>query len=182
MFSKISTHLFGAYAALLLLVILSTHHSCSARKTNNYCAPSSCGNFHNISYPFRLSTDPESCGNKNYELACENNERLTLHLNMVKYYVQAINYSDLSIRLVDAAVQKDDCFSLPHPLSFRRLDYSVKSSFTLVFISCENPILNPPAYIVDTSSCKNDSSTAYNSTSSSSVSSPSFFNMEGYSM
>jgi len=114
MFGGILRHLFGgAYAALLLLVILSTHHGCSARKNNIYCAPSSCGNIHNISYPFRLNTDPESCGNKNYELVCENNVRPTLNLSMVKYYVQAINYSDFTIRLVEAGVQKDDCFSIP---------------------------------------------------------------------
>ncbi|KAF9663075.1 hypothetical protein SADUNF_Sadunf17G0000800 [Salix dunnii] len=180
--SRVSRHRFGAYSALLLLEILSTIHHCSARKINNYCAPSSCGNFDHISYPFRLSNDPESCGNKNYELACENNERLTLHLNMVKYYVQAINYSDSTIRIVDASVQKDDCFSVPHPLSFRPLDYSVKSQSTLVFITCENPIRTPLSYVIDTSSCKNGSSTAYNSSSSSrSISSPSFINMEGYS-
>jgi len=34
--------------------------------TKNY-APSSCGNIHNISYPFRLNTDPKGCGNKNFE-------------------------------------------------------------------------------------------------------------------
>ncbi|KAF9663079.1 hypothetical protein SADUNF_Sadunf17G0001200 [Salix dunnii] len=61
-------------------------------------------------------------------------ERLTLHLSMVKYYVQAINYSDSTIRLVDAAVQKDDCFSIPnHSLTEK-----------------------------DTSSCKNGSGTTYN--------------------
>jgi len=34
-------HLFGAYPALLLLVILAGHQSCSARKNSNVdCAPS----------------------------------------------------------------------------------------------------------------------------------------------
>jgi hypothetical protein len=114
MLGGILRHLFGgAYAALLLLVILSTHHGCSARKNNSYCAPSSCRNIHNISYPFRLNTDPESCGSKNYELVCENNVRPTLYLSMVKYYVQAIHYSDFTIRLVEAGVQQDDCFSIP---------------------------------------------------------------------
>jgi hypothetical protein len=120
MLSGISKHPFGAYPALLLLVILARHQSCSAIKN---CAPSSCGNIHNISYPFRLSTDPNnSCGNKKYELTCENN-RPALYLNNgVKYYVQAIHYSNLTIRLVDADVQKDDCFSIPrHSLI---IDYS----------------------------------------------------------
>ncbi|KAJ6931986.1 hypothetical protein NC651_007623 [Populus alba x Populus x berolinensis] len=52
MFSGTLRHLFGAYAALLFLQIIAIHHSCSARKNSNYCSPSSCGNIHNISYPF----------------------------------------------------------------------------------------------------------------------------------
>ena len=165
MFSRVLRHLFGAYAALPFLVILSSHHSCSARKnTSNYCAPSSCGNIHNISYPFRLNTDPKGCGNKYFELTCENNVHPTLYLDMEKYLVQAINYSDFTIRLVDAAVQKDDCFSIPH------------HSFT------KELRLNPPDYIMDASSCKNGSGTAYySSSSSSSLSSPSCVNMEGHS-
>ncbi|KAL9342870.1 hypothetical protein Peur_063301 [Populus x canadensis] len=192
MFSRVFRHLFGAYAALPILVILSTHHSCSATKnTSNYCAPSSCGNIHNISYPFRLNTDPKSCGNKNYELACENNVRPTLYLYMEKYYVQAINYNNFTIRLVDASVQKDDCFSLPHhslTAEGLRSAYGIYSyrinwanSSVLTFLCCENQMLNPPDYIMDASSCKNGSGTAYNSSSSSSISSPSCVNMEGHS-
>jgi len=84
MLSGISKHHFGAYPALLLLVILARHQSCSASKNGTVdCAPSSCGNIHNISYPFRLSTDPNnSCGNKKYELTCENN-RPGLYFNKV---------------------------------------------------------------------------------------------------
>uniref|UniRef100_A0A6N2KHB5 Protein kinase domain-containing protein n=1 Tax=Salix viminalis TaxID=40686 RepID=A0A6N2KHB5_SALVM len=189
--SRISRHPFGAYAALLLLQILSTHHRCSARKSSNHCAPFSCGNFLNISSPFRLNTDRGSCGDRFIELGCEDNVRLTLHLNMVKYYVEAINYSDSTIRLVDAAVQKDDCFSIPHhslteevlsSLNFYynnyHYDFDYKyhyiESSMLTFICCENEILNPPDYIMDTSSCTNGSSTAQNSC-------PSCVNMEGHS-
>jgi hypothetical protein len=101
----------------------------------------------------------------------------------VKYYVQAINYSNLMIRVVDADVQKDDCFSIPrHSLTHKYLYYnrdyylSYKTS-TFVFMSCPNPILiSPPDYIVDASSCKNGSS-LFNSTSN--ISSPSSHNMEG---
>ncbi|KAF9663395.1 hypothetical protein SADUNF_Sadunf17G0045400 [Salix dunnii] len=160
------------------------------QEITNDCAPSSCGNILNISSPFRLNTDPGSCGNGLVELACEDNVRLTLHLNMVKYYVEAINYSDSTIRLVDPAVQKDDCFSIPHHSltetvfyspyfidnnSYYRFDYKYwEESSVLTFICCENEILNPPGYIMDTSSCKNSSGTAHNS-------SPSCVNMEGHS-
>ncbi|XP_061947198.1 LEAF RUST 10 DISEASE-RESISTANCE LOCUS RECEPTOR-LIKE PROTEIN KINASE-like 2.2 [Populus nigra] len=188
MFSRVLRHLFGAYAALPFLVILSSYHSCSARKN---CTPSSCGNIHNISYPFRLNTDPKGCGNKNYELACENNVRPTLLLDKEKYYVQAINYSDFTIRLVDAAVQKDDCFSIPHHSFTKKLRLSAYDNYyyetnwpdssMLTFICCKNQMLNPPDYIMDASSCKNGSGTAYSSSSSSSISSPSCVDMEGHS-
>ncbi|XP_011015081.1 PREDICTED: L-type lectin-domain containing receptor kinase V.4-like isoform X3 [Populus euphratica] len=192
MFSRVLRHLFGAYAALPFLVILSSHHTSSAtRNTGNYCPPSSCGNIHNISYPFRLNTDHKNCGNKYFELACENNSRPTLYLNMEKYYVQAINYSDFTIRLVSAAVQKDDCFSLPHQSLTQeglRSEYGIyyykinwTDSSVLTFLCCENQMLNPPDYIMDASSCKNGSGTAYSSSSSSSISSPSCVDMEGHS-
>uniref|UniRef100_A0A6N2ND53 Protein kinase domain-containing protein n=1 Tax=Salix viminalis TaxID=40686 RepID=A0A6N2ND53_SALVM len=117
--SSISRHCFGAYAALLLLEILSTHHRCSARQINNCSASSSCGNFRNISSPFRLSNDPGSCVDQFVELACENNERLTLQLKM----------NDSTIRLVDAAVQKDDCFSIPHHSLTERELYSSGTAY-----------------------------------------------------
>ncbi|KAK7816420.1 hypothetical protein CFP56_044103 [Quercus suber] len=47
-----------AFIALVLV-----HETCSATtKVNHHCAPSSCGNIHNISFPFRLKTDPKRCG------------------------------------------------------------------------------------------------------------------------
>jgi hypothetical protein len=120
--------------------------------------------------------------------------------NGVKYYVQAIHYSNLTIRLVDADVQKDDCFSIPrhsliiddslfgqmgYYLPYNRDSWFINNSISyrpytsiFVFMSCPNPILSPPNYIVDASSCKNGS-TLFNSASN--ISSPSSHNMEGYS-
>jgi len=99
----------------------------------------------------------------------------------VKYYVQAIDYSNFTIRLVDADVQKDDCFSIPrhslfidysHDIGDYDISYYYTSTF--VFMSCPKPILISPSYnIVDASSCKNGS-TLFNSTSN--ISSPSSHN------
>ncbi|XP_028084641.1 uncharacterized protein LOC114285753 [Camellia sinensis] len=37
----------------------------------------SCGDVHNISFPFRLKSDPlDNCGDKNFELECQNNRTL----------------------------------------------------------------------------------------------------------
>ncbi|KAM3682005.1 hypothetical protein ACJW31_12G039800 [Castanea mollissima] len=65
---------------------------------NHTCSASSCGNIHNISFPFQLSTDPENCGYPDYELSCENN-RTVLYLFGVIYYVQEISYNNYTIRI-----------------------------------------------------------------------------------
>ncbi|KAF9679125.1 hypothetical protein SADUNF_Sadunf07G0107500 [Salix dunnii] len=101
------------FACLLLLLLLFQTSYC---KDTNPCAPSSCGN-QTISDPFSLHSDPLICGNPLYTLHCEENTFTVLYLNSRKYYVQAINYNNLKIRVVDAGVKKNDCSSLPD-LSF----------------------------------------------------------------
>ncbi|KAG6714961.1 hypothetical protein I3842_05G227300 [Carya illinoinensis] len=43
---------------------------------DNYCAPSSCGNIPNISYPFRLKSDPLKCGDTRYICLFDGNQYL----------------------------------------------------------------------------------------------------------
>jgi len=99
---------------LLLLLLLHLHHHICASKAHkkHLCPPSSCGKITNISYPFRLQGDPEKCGNKRYELGCENNVTV-LYLHSAKYHVQAINYNNYTVRVVDPALQLHNCSSLP---------------------------------------------------------------------
>ncbi|KAL9377571.1 hypothetical protein Peur_028906 [Populus x canadensis] len=102
--------LFAGYIALLLLLVFQNSNC----EDTNPCAPSSCGN-HNISNPFSLnSTDPSNCGNSLYTLHCEKNTSTVLYLDSRKYYVQAINYNNLTIRVVDAGVKLNYCSSLPN--------------------------------------------------------------------
>ncbi|KAK9939134.1 hypothetical protein M0R45_015841 [Rubus argutus] len=169
--------LFAAYTVSLLLL------SCSQTSgANSECAPS-CGNV-NISSPFRLHGDPVHCGNKSYELHCETNgtgqsHHAVLYLFSGKYYVQAINYNNYTIRLVDAGVHKikDNYFSNPvYPLTrfnfslsnenpytltptyFNSLDGSDGSSYSqylpwpLIFLNCANP-MNSSDLLVDTAPC-----------------------------
>jgi len=102
--------LFACYIAFLLQLLV--FQTCHSSNITAHCAPSSCGNIQNISYPFRLNTDPQSCGNNNYNLSCENNISTVLYLYSGKYYVQAINYGNYTIRVVDAGVQ-GNCCSIP---------------------------------------------------------------------
>nr|XP_023916364.1 rust resistance kinase Lr10-like [Quercus suber] len=97
-----------AFIALVLV-----HETCSATaKVNHNCAPSSCGNIHNISFPFRLKNDPEKCGDSRYELSCENNHTV-LSLFERRYYVKEINYNNYTIRIADSGIQKGNYSSTP---------------------------------------------------------------------
>ncbi|CAL2265350.1 unnamed protein product [Prunus armeniaca] len=182
-------------AALLLdLLLLLLPSSCSQTASNvtankdgiSDCIRS-CGNINNISPPFRLKGDSKDCGNKSYELSCEANGNGTTHHAVLylfsgKYYVQAINYNNFTIRLVDAGVHKikDNYFS--HPLySFTQFNFSnskspyyenyalinygygyTESSMPIIFLSCENP-MNRSDVIVETAPCINGPSSSFTS-------------------
>ncbi|TQD89809.1 hypothetical protein C1H46_024633 [Malus baccata] len=97
---------------------------CNAKDDRHHCT-STCGNIPNISYPFRLKHDPDNCGDQRYNLSCENN-RTVLYLYSGKYHVQAINYDNYTIRVVDANLREGDCSSLPHySLAENNLDHRV---------------------------------------------------------
>ncbi|KAG6715332.1 hypothetical protein I3842_05G245700 [Carya illinoinensis] len=102
--------------ALIVLVVLILHQTCSAKDTNRDCVPSSCGNIPNISSPFRLENHPPNCGNPGYTLSCQDN-KLVLYLLSVEYYVLEINYTSKTIRVVDSGIQKDDYSYIPSDYS-----------------------------------------------------------------
>ncbi|GFY81849.1 hypothetical protein Acr_02g0000890 [Actinidia rufa] len=125
---------------LFALVLVLCSVTCHGKKNQN----SSCGDIHNISFPFRLKTDPDDiCGNADFDLSCENN-RTVLNGNPGKYYVQAIDYNRRTIRLVDVGIRANDCSTLPLHLitdgyySFGEL--YVSYSELAVFVSCENAV------------------------------------------
>lgn len=89
---------------------------------NQTCRPSSCGDTVKISEPFRLKGDPSGCGDRRFELACENN-RTIINLNHKKYYVSQINYQNSTIRVMNPGINKGNCFSTPlYSLSSRQLE------------------------------------------------------------
>ncbi|KAK7377201.1 hypothetical protein VNO80_02622 [Phaseolus coccineus] len=92
-----------AFMVVLLLLV---------RKIHGGCPSSSCGKIANINYPFRLKGDPEECGEERYELDCENNVTV-LYLYSAQYHVQAINYKNYTVRVVDPALQHHNLSSLP---------------------------------------------------------------------
>ncbi|KAE8705623.1 hypothetical protein F3Y22_tig00110419pilonHSYRG00071 [Hibiscus syriacus] len=73
----------------------------------------SCGDIHNIGYPFRLRGDPSHCGDPDYELYCDPNNRTILDFHAGLYYVSTISYADRLIRLVDVNLATGNC-GLPY--------------------------------------------------------------------
>ncbi|XP_027338043.1 uncharacterized protein LOC113851976 [Abrus precatorius] len=132
----------------------------------HHCHVSSCGNIANISYPFRLKSDPLGCGDKRYELDCENNATV-LTLFSGKYNVQQIDYKRYKIRVSDAGVVEDATCSFmpqyflysanftqfiigpgPDPL---KLDQNLVS---IAYFNCTNRITDDSRYVeVDTTGC-----------------------------
>jgi hypothetical protein len=106
--------LFSAGLSALILVVLVHEISCSSAEDGHLCAPSSCGDIHNISYPFRLQDQPQNCGHQKYTLSCESNYQTVLHLYAGKYHVRQINYENYTIRVVDSGIHQ---LSIPRSFS-----------------------------------------------------------------
>ncbi|XP_004308818.1 PREDICTED: probable receptor-like protein kinase At5g39020 [Fragaria vesca subsp. vesca] len=133
------------------------------------CVPSSCGDIHNISYPFRLQHDPEHCGDLNHTLECDHNNITVLRLFSQEYYVKVIdyNYDNSTIRVVDPGLEKNNCSSLPRfPLglsSFRPYYHRYPSwqpyADPVIFLKCANPV-NSSLY-VSTAPCINSEMYGY---------------------
>ncbi|KAL2556198.1 rust resistance kinase Lr10-like [Forsythia ovata] len=155
------------FAFSIIFIILSHCAKYCKAKENHYSCPHTfCGSISNISYPFRLRGDPENCGNRSYELACENN-RTILYLSSNKYYVQSISYNNFTIRVLDPGLEKTSCASYPintplfddilllynlravgyYDLTFGHYDLNTP----IIYTRCEAPAKSP--FYVDTSFC-----------------------------
>lgn len=139
---------FSTYLPLLILLLCFTE-SCRAHNSS-VCITSSCGNI-NISYPFRLKGDPANCGHpdSNFALECQKNQ-LTLHTGTRRYHVEAITYSNYSIRISDPGLDSNNISSCPiYPNTNYDILYSSyvypysTSSFYITYINCLSPVANP---------------------------------------
>nr|GLL38859.1 LEAF RUST 10 DISEASE-RESISTANCE LOCUS RECEPTOR-LIKE PROTEIN KINASE-like 2.1 [Ipomoea trifida] len=117
--------------------------------TTHYCNPSSCGSIRNISSPFRLNTDPENCGNPDYQLTCDEQNRTVLTLNSQKYYVQSINYDNYTVRVVDPGVQQNNICSFPRyalaqysfPIYYDSYPYDIAKPLKMTPYDLQHPTL-----------------------------------------
>ncbi|KAK4842582.1 hypothetical protein QYF36_024156 [Acer negundo] len=95
---------FFLFSLLSFLFVTETQ----ARKLQQVICSSSCGDIKNISYPFRLKSDPAGCGDPDYELSCQSNKTI-LEFHSGKYYVKKISYSEQIIRVVDVKLASGSC-------------------------------------------------------------------------
>jgi hypothetical protein len=145
----------------LIAVVVLLHQTCNT-SAGDHCPPSSCGSILNISYPFRLTSDPKNCGNQRYNLSCENNQTLVLHLYHGRYYVRQINYTDYSIRIVDPGIglNANEYYSfIPrYSLEYNNFNsgdpYQAISTLHTIFVECEKPVNSQ--YHLNISACIGD--------------------------
>ncbi|KAJ8758495.1 hypothetical protein K2173_000216 [Erythroxylum novogranatense] len=138
---------FSTHLCLLLILLIHVYLTqVQARIAFQQSCSSSCGDIQNISYPFRLNTDPPGCGDTDYQLSCENNLTL-LEFHSGKYYVKQISYDKRIIRVVDVNLASGSCnlpyksVSVDEMISDSRYKGKVLNTYTS-FIRCSSNISN----------------------------------------
>ncbi|KAL5548492.1 hypothetical protein UlMin_003723 [Ulmus minor] len=177
------------FVAFLLLITIFPETCNPESLPLQRCPSSFCGN-QNISHPFRLTTDPIGCGDLDYELSCETNNYTVIYFVIdrkykYKYYVEAINYNNYTIRLVDPSYvhHKDTCSSIPlnplmeedfaflfryfkteimfGPVAYDLLGAKFKNrnlTETAIFLTCEKTLKNSHLLkYIDRATCINNS-------------------------
>ncbi|KAM1707564.1 hypothetical protein ACFX13_000707 [Malus domestica] len=155
---------------LAFLVLCLCSETCNAKDDSKSSCTSSCGLIRNITHPFRLNDDPKRCGDRRYTLSCENNITVLAVLDPPyssgTYHVQAINYKNHTIRLLDPGLDNNNCSSLPQnlppyyflgPYSWYNGTGSPLST-SVYYLRCRNQV-NSSLY-VDTAPCLNNSATS----------------------
>jgi hypothetical protein len=146
----------------LIVVVVLLYQTCNS-SAQNHCPPSSCGSIPiNISYPFRLTSDPKNCGDQRYNLLCENNQTLLLHLYHGIYYVRQINYTDNTTRVVDPGIglNANEYYSFIPRYSLDETNfnsgnpYQISGTLSTIFVECEKPVNS--YYHLNISACIKD--------------------------
>jgi hypothetical protein len=160
----------GMGLTALIVVLVLVQQTCNTT-AEDHCPPSSCGSILNIRYPFRLTSDPKNCGDQRYNLSCENNQTLVLYLYHGRYYVQQINYTDYTIRVVDPGIglnANEYSFNIPRYsldyINFSLFEDPYQTSFSdvnanplstaMYFMKCEKPVNSE--YHINISACFED--------------------------
>ncbi|PRQ41674.1 putative glycerophosphodiester phosphodiesterase, protein kinase RLK-Pelle-LRK10L-2 family [Rosa chinensis] len=150
-----------------VLICFAIYHDDA--KAEQDCPPASCGDLHDIRYPFRLKsngTSANNCLNSPAELSCEQN-RTILKLFDGTYYVLGIDYELETIRVVDPGLLRDTCpFRPNHRLTTYDFTtspyYPDYASVTVVFYDCRQKVESPDYIKINSSNSSSSwSSTTY---------------------
>lgn len=153
---------------LLVLIIALTNNCCKALSAS---ASTSCGNIGNISCPFYLRDQEHKCHNFSYALTCENN-RTVIQVSYVDFYVEAINYVNSSVRIIDSGLARNNysCSSTPYHHFFdsnrKKYDYGTFSpagelNRPVTHIDCPAPVKNSSTQHIPTAPCLSSSVSSY---------------------
>ncbi|KAH9746613.1 protein kinase domain-containing protein [Citrus sinensis] len=95
----------------LIILFLFLPYTCTLAKASaednktdkyEFCQPTNCSNRNpSIRYPFRLKTQPISCGLEGFELSCLSDKTIWHLPSSGDYYVHEISYLDSSINITD---------------------------------------------------------------------------------
>ncbi|KAK9223156.1 hypothetical protein WN944_011598 [Citrus x changshan-huyou] len=95
----------------LIILFLFLPYTCTLAKASaednktdkyEFCQPTNCSNKSpRIRYPFRLKTQPTSCGLEGFELSCSSDKTIWHLPSSGDYYVHKISYPDSSITITD---------------------------------------------------------------------------------
>ncbi|RWR86882.1 rust resistance kinase Lr10 isoform X1 [Cinnamomum micranthum f. kanehirae] len=152
------------FFCLASLSVVMVFLQCNA-EMGEICSPSSCGSVENVSYPFRLKTDPINCGLQSFELSCESNNRTILSLqDSKKFYVDTISYDQGKLRIVDSGLERDNCSSLPRYFldpgdMFYQFYLPTSEIEEITYVNCSAPMES--LYYIATAPCFNSSSPPY---------------------
>lgn len=137
--------------SIILILLQSCLTICTAQN-NSHCRSSSCGDI-TINYPFRLKTAPQNCGYLDtfFVLDCQNNQTI-LNSKSRAYHVQAIHYSNYTIRLSDPGLDSQNYSSCP---IYSSIEYDLSTIYIqyidnieITFVNCIGPVKNP-LYVVN---------------------------------
>ncbi|KAH7855565.1 hypothetical protein Vadar_026293 [Vaccinium darrowii] len=156
----------------LLLLLLLLLFSVTWHGSRNQEFINSCGDIHNISFPFQLLGDPSNtCNDTYYTLICDENNRTLLNLFFGTYVVQSINYTDYSISLLfnqlNQPINQTNfgllCFSEGEspialtvdfdPVNAAGGPYTLPALTLVATLGCENPV-HTPIYLNKTGYCQ----------------------------
>ncbi|CAO2208440.1 unnamed protein product [Urochloa humidicola] len=148
-------HHSSTWQALIILISVISVHAADAG-AQGQCPHFSCGNLHNISYPFRRPGDPTECGVPAYQLIYSSS-KATIRINTGTYFVTNINYPDRSFWVVDANLDMHSSCPLPrwdqlpysYGESYLESDFHydlVTYSFWACFVNCSQAVTDMSTY------------------------------------